>query len=89
MLKITEVNNTGNKIELKLEGKIVGTCIDYLSEVCTDIDKRKVEEVMLDFSGVRYVESGGVDILQKLMKDNIKIKNCPIFIEELLKKSNL
>lgn len=89
MLKITEINSSESKVELKLEGKIVGTCIDYLSEVCADFDKRQVEEVLLDFSGVRYVESGGVEILQKLMKDNIKIKNCPIFIEELLKKSNL
>ncbi|NIP38451.1 MAG: hypothetical protein GWO07_05960 [Candidatus Dadabacteria bacterium] len=85
MLKITEINNKRNKVELKLEGRIVGTCIDYLEQVCADYYKQKFDEVLLDFSGVRYVESDGVDLLKNLMKNNVKIKSCPIFIEELLK----
>ncbi|NIT12873.1 MAG: hypothetical protein GTN99_01090 [Candidatus Dadabacteria bacterium] len=84
MLKITEISDEKNMIELKLEGKIVGTCVDYLKEVCTEFDKQDKDVVLLDFSGVRYVESGGVEMLQRLMAGKVRIKNCPIFIEELL-----
>lgn len=85
MLKITEIINESNKVELKLEGKIVGDCIDYLQGVCLEFYEKDLDEVMLDFSGVRYVESGGVVMLKSLMEDKVKIKNCPIFIDELLK----
>ena len=89
MLKITEINNGGKRVELRLEGRIVGDCVDYLKEVCLDFSKKGLDDVTLDFTGVRYVESDGVDLLRGLMKNKINIKNCPIFIEELLRnKSN-
>ena len=85
MLKVTDIVNEGNKVELKLEGRIVGSCVNYLQEVCLEFYEKDLDELLLDFSGVRYVEPDGVKMLKSLMEDKVRIKNCPIFIDELLK----
>lgn len=87
MLKVTEIKNKKNKVELKLEGRIVGNCVEYLEGVCLEFHEKDLDELLLDFSGVRYVEPGGVKMLKNLMENKVKIKNCPIFIDELLKNN--
>jgi anti-anti-sigma regulatory factor len=87
MLRVTEIINESNRVELKLEGRIVGDCIDYLQEVCLQFHEKGLDEVMLDFSGIRYVEYSGVMMLKSLMENKVRIKNCPIFIDELLKNN--
>lgn len=87
MLKVTESFNSEKRTELILEGRIVGDCVYYLENICLLYLDKDAREVFLDFSGVRYVEPRGVEMLKKLSILNLTIVNCPIFIEELLNES--
>lgn len=84
MLKVTESINSERRIELILEGRIVGDCISYLENICLLYLDKDSSEIFLDFTGVRYVESRGVEMLKKLSGLKFNIVNCPIFIAELL-----
>ena len=86
MLKVTESIYNETRIDLILEGKIVGESISYLENTCLFYLNQDDREIFLDFTGVRYVEPGGVEMLSKLSGLKFKIVNCPIFIAELLNK---
>lgn len=86
MLRISETYSDKSRAELKLEGRIVGDCTEYLKQHCMHyLQQYDIGELVLDFSGVSYVEPCGVLMLQTLNSEKIRIKNCPIFIDELLK----
>jgi len=87
MLKVTEILNQKNKVELRLEGRIVGSCVSYLENICNTYSRGGGAEVFLDFTDVRYIENQGVKMLKGLTNHNIRIINCPIFIDELLSRN--
>lgn len=84
MLKITESVNSDNRIDLILEGRIVGDCIEYLEDFCLVRLNQQALEIYLDFTGVRYVEPRGVEMLKRFSGSRLSIVNCPIFIAELI-----
>ena len=86
MLKITEMVGNENRIDLILEGRIVGDCIEYLEDFCLVRLGQQAREISLDFTGVRYVEPRGVDMLKRISGSRLNIVKCPIFIAELLNK---
>jgi anti-anti-sigma regulatory factor len=71
-------------VKLKLEGTLVGEWVSLLEEKileCLENNKK----VLLDFSGLRFVDEHGMEMLRRLPPEKIAITNCPRFIEELLK----
>jgi len=46
----------------------------------------RIDEVLLDFSELRFVDEHGVEMLRKMLTEKVEIENCPKFIEELLKE---
>lgn len=72
-------------IKLKVDGKLVGTCISLLKEECMKYTKNKQKTVLLDVSGVSYIDTNGVKMLESIKDENLQIINCPMFIEALLK----
>jgi len=87
MLRITEVSKDDKAITLRLEGKLVGTWIPELERICLYHRDEKNKSVVLDFSGVTFVEKRGVRMLESIQDERVKIINCPPFIQSLL--SNL
>ena len=85
MLRITEMFEDEKTIKLKVDGRLVGTCISLLKQECLKNAKNKQKTVLLDLSGVSYIDSNGVKMLESIKDDNLRIINCPMFIEALLK----
>ena len=81
---MTEMFEDDKTIRLKLEGKLVGTCVSHLENQCLSHRVKSNTDVLLDFSGVSYIDAGGVKMLERIKDDNFHIVNCPLFIEALL-----
>ena len=84
MLRIDKVYENLSTVKLKLEGTLVGEWVLLLEEKtleCLENNKK----VLLDFSGLRFVDEHGMEMLRRLPPEKIAITNCPRFIEELLK----
>ncbi len=87
MLRITEITEDDKTVRLRLDGKVVGTCVSDLKKLCLHYRDEKNKTVVLDFSGVTFIDSKGVRMLKKIKNKRIRIINCSLFIEALL--SNL
>ncbi len=85
MFRITEMFEDEETIKLKVDGKLVGTCISLLTEECVKYTKNEEKTVLLDVSGVSYIDTDGVKMLESIKDENLQIINCPMFIEALLK----
>ena len=85
MLRITEMFEDEKTIKLKVDGRLVGPCISLLKQECLKNEKNKQKTVLLDLSGVSYIDSNGVKMLESIKDKNLQIINCPMFIEALLK----
>ena len=85
MLRITEMFEDEKTIKLKADGKLVGTSISLLKQECLKNEKNRQKTVLPDLSGVSYIDSNGVKMLESVKDENLRIINCPMFIEALLK----
>lgn len=74
-----------NTIRFKLDGTLVGASISVLKEQCMKYKNNKRKTVLLDFSGISYLDANGVKMLESVKDENLQIINCPLFIEALLK----
>lgn len=86
MLRITEISDDGEEIVMKLEGKVIGVWVDDLKRVCLFHRDERGRAVVLDFSGVTFVEARGLGMLKDLKGDRVRIINCSPFINSLLSR---
>jgi len=86
LLRITEISDDGEEIVMKLEGKIIGVWVDDLKRVCLFHRDKRGRVVVLDFSGVTFVEARGLEMLKDLKSDRVRIINCSPFINSLLSR---
>lgn len=70
-----------------LEGKLVGMWIPELERTCLYHRKEKNKSVVLDFSGLTFIDNKGLKMLESMQDERVRIINCPAFIQSLL--SNL
>lgn len=69
---------------MKLEGKVVGIWIPDLESICLFQRDEMNKVVVLDFSGVTFIETKGLEMLKGLKDDRVRIVNCSPFIHSLL-----
>ena len=84
MLKITEISEDDKAVTLRLEGKLIGMWIPELERICLYHRDEKSKTVVLDFSGVTFIDKKGVKMLESIKDERIKIVNCPPLILSLL-----
>jgi anti-anti-sigma regulatory factor len=84
MLRITEVSKDDEAITLRLEGKLVGTWIPELEKICLHHRDEKNRSMVLDFSGVTFIDKKGVRMLESIKDERVEIINCAPFIGSLL-----
>lgn len=84
MLKITETFKDEKTVILRLDGKIVGTRVSELERLCLYYRDRENKTVVLDFSGVTFIDNGGVEMLESIKDKRMAIINCSLFIRSLL-----
>jgi len=86
LLRITEISDDGEEIVMKLEGKIIGVWVDDLKRVCLFHRDERNRVVVLDFSGVTFIEARGLEMLKDLKGERVKTVNCSPFIHSLLSR---
>ncbi len=84
MLRITETSQDEKRVTLRLDGKVVGTRVSELEELCLHYRDEKNKTIVLDFGGVSFIDSNGVKMLEKIKDERVKIINCSPFIRSLL-----
>lgn len=82
MLRITDMNGAGGGRTLKIEGRIDAAQIEELSRAVAAV--LTAAPLVLDMSGVTYVDRPGVDLLHVLRGRGVQLRNCSPFIETLI-----
>ena len=85
MLRITETYEDKKIAKLSLDGKIVEDCIPDLKRLCLHYRDEENKKVILDFAGVTFIDNKGIRMLEKIKDRRIKIINCSLFIQLLLR----
>jgi anti-anti-sigma regulatory factor len=86
MLRITRINESQSLITLKVEGQIISEWVSLLEKEALSSLQEK-QEVVLDFADVTFINHNGVEMLQKISAENIRIVNCCPLIKDLLNNS--
>lgn len=68
---------------MAIEGRIVSEWINVVETECQALLLRK-QNVLLDLSGVNYVERKGVRMIRRLLCKGCRVVNCPPFIHQVL-----
>jgi anti-anti-sigma regulatory factor len=84
MLRITETSKDKKAVILRLDGKVVGEWVSGLEKLCLHYRDEENKNIVLDFSGVTFIDNKGVDMLWKIKNGRIKMVNCSPFIRLLL-----
>ena len=85
MLKITAMSVDDETVALKLEGRIVG---QWVHEVHRECEKGLAggSKVILDLSGVTFVDDQGIKVLKALKEDRVLLVRCSPFLSALLEE---
>lgn len=85
MLRITTVEQPPSQVILKLTGRIVADWVTLLEEYCLSW-LQKGKKVLLDCAEVTFIDARGVEMLQRIESDNLRLLNCSAFIHSLLRE---
>ena len=90
MLRITRMVDNTTNVTLKVEGQIASNWISVLERECLSVlrDKR---ELILDFSGVAFIDAEGARMLNRLKSlavssERLQIIDSSPLIKDLLKR---
>jgi anti-anti-sigma regulatory factor len=86
MLRITEVELTGEAATLRLEGRVVGTLAREVENTC-EHHLSKGQRLMLDLSDLSFADRTAVALLQELRGRGVVLTNCSPFLKEELKQA--
>lgn len=85
MLRITETSVDEKTVTLRLDGKVISATLSDLEKLCLHYRDRENKTVLLDFSGVTFMNNAGVKMLKRIKDERIKIVKASLFIETLLR----
>ena len=85
MLRITETSVDEKTVTLRLDGKVISATLSDLEKLCLHFRDRENKTVLLDFSGVTFMNNAGVKMLKRIKDERIKIVKASLFIETLLR----
>ena len=91
------VNKEGNNIAvLELEGDLVVSEIDKLRQEVHSLLNENVTKIILDMSGVNFIDSSGIGLLVEFLKTlgkypdgKLKLVNLGKYVKEILKQIQL
>ncbi|MCG8408316.1 MAG: STAS domain-containing protein [Phycisphaerales bacterium] len=83
MLRITKESEGMSVVTLRLEGQIMSTWVQVVEcEIGRLLQSEK--KVVLDFTEVKVIDSKGANMLKRVIRRDVRIINCPTFIQEFL-----
>ncbi len=83
MLRITCVTRNGKCLMVKVEGRIADHWTTELSRV-TSLALKTAPHVVLEMSGVTFVDRTGVALLQSLRRRGVRLVDCSDFMWNLV-----
>jgi len=86
MLRITVVSQTREKAMLKIEGWVSGENVDLLKQEGTHW-LQAADRVVLDFAGVKFIDSKGVTLLRNWLGKQVVICGESPYLHLLLYNS--
>ncbi len=84
MLKITTIPGNGEVVRLRIEGRVAGDAIGEVQAACGQA-LAGGHDLLVDVSGVRFVDRVGVDVLHGLVERGALLVGCSPFLDELLR----
>lgn len=79
MLKISKTRQTDAAVEYKLDGSLSGVWVDELRRIC-DAAFASDLSLVLDLSNLRFVDSEGAALLQRLSERHVTQLNSSAFV---------
>ena len=89
MLRITRTEKAEAEINLTVEGRLVGEWVTELQTAAMMEANSEYTRMHLDLSGVRFVDSQGLALLQRLLNQGIVLQGVSPFVQQLLNTSPL
>jgi RNA polymerase sigma factor (sigma-70 family) len=85
MLKITRLSAPADPVtRLRIEGRVVERTAPELADACRRA-RVDCEPVLLDLSGVAFVDADGAAVLSALMHDGMTPVGCSAFVRAILR----
>jgi len=85
MLRITENDDNGKTVRLRLDGTVNSTSYAELEAACSHHQETAGKIILVDMAGVVFMNNEVASKLAKLRNEQLRIINCSPFIETLLK----
>ena len=82
MLRITEITTTKAQTLLQLEGRLIGQWVELLRESAAPLT---ANSFALELTGLSFVDHAGLELLHTWQARGIKLLNCPLFLQEMLR----
>lgn len=82
MLRI-EVEETGTRVCLTLEGRLIGPWVDELASAVAN-GRPGDARLYLDLKGLRFADDRGIQLLQRFLGEGVTLSGASPFIRELL-----
>ena len=84
MLRITENTENGTTVRIRLDGTVTSASYSELEEVCLRHREPPEKTILVDMSGVMFMDNEVASKLASLRSEQLIIINCSPFIETLL-----
>ena len=85
MLRLTRTSQPPDDVILLLEGQIVAQWVRLLEEECLELLGTGCQ-VLLDLSGVSYLDRHAARLLRELGNRSVRLINCPPLVDELVRE---
>lgn len=83
MLRITQVNEDSDHVCLKVEGRVIGDWVSELDRTCGSCLSQS-RRVTLDLSDVSYIDRQGVEMLKRILGENVQLIGTTLLVQRLL-----
>jgi len=84
MLRITENTENVTTVRIRLDGTVTSASYSELGEVCLRHREPPEKTILVDMSGVMFMDNEVASKLDSLRSEQLIIINCSPFIETLL-----
>ncbi len=84
MLRLTKLQDPTRGITIKVEGQIVAEWGAFLEQECLSLPATGAP-ISIDLAGVHFVDTRGIEVLQRLAAARLTLVHCPPLVDELLR----
>ena len=88
MLRVTVLSQSREEVVLKVEGWVSGKSVELLEQE-GERWLRKCRRLVLELSGVRFIDSSGIALLERWPPQQVSLLGGSPFVRSLLRRHGL